>query len=82
MAVDGKTLENHPGRNPDYAQGMAHRKAAQKHNKEARELNAKNAALGLPARIVMVPVPRAPNKYLPHVGAKERQKARASQVLE
>lgn len=59
MAVDNKTLAKHPGRNPDYEARMKARRAAQKHNR---------SALGA---TYPVPVPRQPNKYVPHQGKKE-----------
>lgn len=59
MVVDLKTLRKHPGRNPDYEKLMEKRRAAQKHNREAKYFLAK------------VKVPRQPNKYVPHTGKKE-----------
>jgi NAD-dependent DNA ligase len=46
--------------NPDFDRIMARRRAAQKHNSSAK-------AVGLQ----LVRVPKQPNKYLPHIGAKE-----------
>lgn len=69
MAVD---LKDHPGLNPDYFQAMKKRRAAMQANKLA-----KAAALGMgidPRQIRMTPVPKQPNKYVPHIGAKQRAK--------
>lgn len=51
-------LKSHPGRNPDYFTQMEARK-------QALEMKRK----GFPVR-----VPPQPNKYLPHIGAKQRAK--------
>ncbi len=56
MAVD---LKNHPGLNPDYFAQMEHRRYAMRANRESAGLNP-------------IPVPPQPNKYTPHIGAKER----------
>lgn len=71
MAVEGKTLAKHPGRNPDYEAGMRARRDAQAHNKQAREFNLRAQAMGLKQFMPLVPVPRQPNKYVPHQGKKE-----------
>lgn len=76
MAVDEKALKNHPGKNPDYDAGMKARRDAQDHNKAAAETNAANAALGIDARVPFVRVPRAPNKYIPHAGAKQQARGK------
>jgi len=52
-------LKNHPGLNPAYFVRMRARK-----NALAQKL------MGLPVR-----VPPQPNKYIPHIGAKQRAKA-------
>lgn len=46
--------------NPDFDRIMKRRRAARQHNQSAR-------AIGLH----LMPVPKQPNKYLPHIGAKE-----------
>lgn len=51
-------LKNHPGLNPDYFRLMEERK-------DALEMK----RMGYPAR-----VPPQPNKYVPHVGYKQRSK--------
>lgn len=66
MAVDLKALKNHPGRNPEYENGVRNRIAAQDHNMKQRKL----ALRGLP-HAPLVKVPTMPNKYIPHTGAKE-----------
>ena len=71
MVVDLKTLRKHPGRNPEYEQKMEERREAQKHNKSAREFNTRAMAMGEAVRMPLVPVPRQPNKYVPHQGKKE-----------
>lgn len=54
-------LKSHPGLNPEYFEKMAERN-------EALELKRK----GFPAH-----VPPKPNKYIPHIGAKQRSKGAA-----
>ncbi len=71
MVVDLKTLRSHPGRNPRYEEQMKLRREAQKHNKSAREFNTRAIAMGESVRMPLVPVPRQPNKYVPHQGKKE-----------
>lgn len=58
MAVEGKTLAKHPGRNPDYEAGMRARREAQAYNRKAGVVR-------------KVRVPKQPNKYIPHQGKKE-----------
>jgi hypothetical protein len=70
MAVDLKALKNHPGRNPNYDAEMRDRVDAQNHNKRAKTMNFRARALNMPL-IGMVKVPKQPNKYVPHQGAKE-----------
>lgn len=60
MVVD---LTNHPGKNPDYDRLMSLRRGIMQ-EKRVR------ASIGLPP----LPVPRQPNKYVPHIGAKQRAK--------
>lgn len=70
MAVD---LKNHPGLNPAYFRQMEARQAAMAHNKAMKR---RALALGLnPDRARIAPVPKQPNKYVPHIGAKQRAKA-------
>lgn len=64
MAVD---LKNHPGLNPDYFRLMKARLQAQAHNRTQRDL----AARKLP-HLPFMTVPKQPNKYVPHTGAKQR----------
>lgn len=71
MAVDGAALMVHPGRNPDYHRIMQERREAQAHNRRAREFNTMSQAQGSGLRMPLVPVPRQPNKYVPHQGRKE-----------
>lgn len=61
MAVD---LKNHPGLNPDYFRIKAEREYAMRANRESGGLN-------------LIPVPPQPNKYAPHIGAKQRAKGTA-----
>lgn len=69
MAVD---LKNHPGLNPDYFAGMDERRRAMAVNR-ARKRAA--VVAGIPPHAVkLVPVPKQPNKYVPHIGAKQRGK--------
>lgn len=55
-------LTNHPGKNPEYDRLMAKRRSAQAYN-----------------RVSPIPmsVPKQPNKYVPHIGAKQRAKGAA-----
>lgn len=69
MAVD---LKSHPGLNPDYFNKMAIRRNAIAYNQRQRELR----LLGKPY-MPPVRVPPQPNKYVPHVGAKQRSKTAA-----
>ena len=64
MTVD---LSNHPGKNPDYDRLMSARRGIMAENKA-------RASMGIPR----LPVPPQPNKYIPHIGAKQRGKHRAS----
>lgn len=59
MAVD---LKNHPGLNPEYFEQMEARRSALAYNRF-------NAYAG-----VSMKVPPQPNKYVPHIGAKQRAK--------
>lgn len=54
-------LTNHPGANPDYERIMTQRIALMRYNR---------------ASLVKMPVPRQPNKYVPHIGAKQRAKGK------
>lgn len=60
MAVD---LKNHPGLNPTYFGDMAVRLGIMAENRSRRQA-------GLPP----LRVPPQPNKYVPHIGAKQRAK--------
>lgn len=60
MAVD---LKNHPGLNPDYFRLMSSRRGIMQENRA-------RASMGLP----LMKVPPQPNKYVPHIGAKQRAK--------
>ena len=62
MAVTGEALVKHPGLNPKYMEGVRARLDAQVHNRKARILG---------SMIGAIPVPKQPNKYVPHYGAKE-----------
>ena len=73
MAVDLKTLKTHPGANPDYERDMIARLKVQGENR-ARKEQARRAGLN-PQSIPMLAVPKQPNKYVPHIGAKQRAKA-------
>ena len=64
MAVDLKALKNHPGRNPNFEAEMRNRTEAQAHNRSVK-------AHTLTA---FVAVPKQPNKYVPHQGAKEQSR--------
>ena len=66
-----KELRKHPGLNPAYFATMAKRHEAQAHNRAA--------VLGFMHK---VPVPKQPNRYLPHYGAKQAAKARACAVFD
>ena len=59
MAVD---LKNHPGLNPEYFGIMERRKSEQAYNRSELAL-------------FKIPVPKQPNKYVPHIGAKQRSKS-------
>lgn len=61
MAVDLKSLKTHPGRNPSYFSELATRQGVMAYNRN---------------RLTIVPldVPPQPNKYVPHIGAKQRAK--------
>lgn len=71
LAVDRDALKNHPGRNPDFERGMAARREAQEYNKWAKMHNTRASVLGTRDFVRLVPVPRQPNKYVPHQGRKE-----------
>lgn len=60
MAVD---LKNHPGVNPQYFEQMSARRGFMAENRV-------RAKMGLP----LFEVPKQPNKYVPHIGAKQRAK--------
>lgn len=60
MAVD---LNNHPGKNPDYDRLMSARRGIMAENRV-------RASMGLSP----MKVPPQPNKYIPHIGAKQRAK--------
>ena len=62
MAVD---LKNHPGVNPQYFEQMSARRRAMIYNQAV----ARGTLMGIP-----LPIPKQPNKYLPHIGAKQRAK--------
>lgn len=62
MAVD---LKNHPGLNPDYFSLMSDRRRAMIYNRGVES----GSLIGQP-----LPVPPRPNKYVPHIGAKQRAK--------
>lgn len=66
MAVD---LKNHPGLNPDYFADMQTRREVMAYNSEQR----RRMRLKLPF-MPQIPVPPQPNKYVPHIGAKQRAK--------
>lgn len=55
-------LKNHPGANPAYERTMNERRTIMAYNRAA---------------LVKMPVPRQPNKYVPHIGAKQRAKGAA-----
>ena len=63
MAVD---LKSHPGLNPDYFRLMSVRRGIMAENRARTQM-------GLP----LMKVPPQPNKYVPHVGAKQRSKTAA-----
>lgn len=54
-------LRNHPGLNPSYYSQM-----------DARRIALREKRMGYP-----VYVPKQPNKYMPHIGAKQRAKGAA-----
>lgn len=66
MAVD---LKDHPGLNPEYFRIMKDRRAAQRHNRSQKDL-----ALRKLPHLPFVDVPKQPNKYVPHFGAKQRSR--------
>lgn len=61
MAVD---LKIHPGLNPDYFRLMSVRRGIMAENRA-------RAHMGLP----LLKVPPQPNKYVPHIGVKQRAKS-------
>ena len=71
MAVDLNALKSHPGRNPDFEADMRDRIEAQAHNRSVKAHNLLARALKLPM-MAFVAVPKQPNKYVPHQGAKEK----------
>lgn len=73
MAVDLQTLKTHPGRNPDFETQMRDRADAQSYNRAVKAHNMFARGLKLPMR-AMVNVPKQPNKYVPHQGAKEQSR--------
>ncbi len=54
-------LTNHPGKNPEYDRLMAERQMLMAYNRTSA---------------VKMPVPKQPNKYVPHIGAKQRPKGK------
>ena len=54
-------LRNHPGLNPRYFGQMEQRRLAMAENRLRK--------------FAIVPVPKQPNKYMPHIGAKQRSKS-------
>lgn len=80
MPVTEKALKKHPGLNPQYARHMSDRMSAQAHNRAARERNTAMSAAGIKMGIPLVPVPKQPNKYVPHYGAKEAARYAAKVV--
>lgn len=60
MAVD---LNEHPGKNPEYDHLMSIRRGIMQKNRV-------RASVNLP----LIRVPPQPNKYIPHIGAKQRAK--------
>lgn len=72
MGGSGEALAKHPGLNPAYFEQMEKRVEAQRYNRQAkaaslimRATNPKGPMLAL------IAVPKQPNKYRPHQGAKE-----------
>lgn len=65
MPVDSTTMKKHVGLNPTYFGDMRDRKGIQK-------LNARDNEKGFSIR--QIRVPKQPNKYVPHYGAKEAAK--------
>lgn len=59
MAVD---LKDHPGLNPDYFRLKAKRESVQAYNRTPA------------GRVAPLRVPPQPDKYVPHIGAKQRAK--------
>lgn len=66
MAVD---LNNHPGLNPDYFRLIEERREVMAYNSEQR----RRMRLKLPF-MPQIHVPTQPNKYVPHIGEKQRAK--------
>jgi hypothetical protein len=64
MPVDSTTMKSHVGLNPTYFGDMKERKAIQNMNRD----NEKGFG------IRQIRVPKQPNKYVPHYGAKEAAK--------
>ena len=64
MPHTDKTLRKHPGLNPKYFSGMKLRRKAQSHNRTVSVM-----CIG-----VRIAVPKQPNRYVPHYGAKEAAK--------
>lgn len=60
MSVDLNALKNHPGKNPEYEKLLANRISIMNMNREAG--------------MKLAPIPKMPNKYVPHYGAKEQKK--------
>ncbi len=73
MAVDLKALKNHPGRNPNFEAEMRNRTEAQAHNRAVKAHNLLARGLKMPL-LAFVDVPKQPNKYVPHQGAKEQSR--------
>lgn len=72
MSVEGKALREHPGLNPAYFDGMEKRREAQAYNRQAKAANLVMRAINPKGSMLKkVAVPKQPNKYAPHQGAKE-----------
>ena len=72
MSVTGEALRKHPGLNPAYFDQMEKRRDAQRYNRQAKAANLITRATNAKApMLAMIAVPKQPNKYLPHQGAKE-----------
>ena len=78
MAVDLKALKSHPGLNPVYFDEIEARHNAMHINRKLKEA-ARNAGID-PRKVKYVPVPKQPNKYVPHIGAKQRNRSNAKSV--